>query len=232
MLARLGEADRQRAARVSLHGGDRASAGVTSNTAGLSSDARASDTGNNPKDPTVETFTDAPEVVEVKVIEDLANSAVPDGIRLKLNTDYDGRVRRERSADREVRPARERLLDYGDCRRRCPGRGVVCPSGLKCPSGGWVESFVPGPLGLLDPFKPPSEFKIEIRHDSTEIPPGLTRQKYDLLHDKDYDSSTKDYEQIKRTCKANPPPCLDSVQVLADGDFLVTAQVTGNWRFR
>ena len=210
-----------------------ASALVTSNTASLSSDARASDTGNNPKDPTVETFSDAPELVEVKVVEDLANSAVPDGIRLKLNTDYDGTG--ATASDRQT--AKFDLLAKGFSTTAIvdddvPDAGFVCPSGLKCPNGGWVESFVPGPLGLLDPFQPPSEFKIEIRHDSTQIPSGLTRQKYVLLHDKDYDASTKDYEQIKRSCKSNPPPCLDDVQVLADGDFLVTAQVTGNWRFR
>jgi uncharacterized repeat protein (TIGR01451 family) len=210
-----------------------ASAGVTSNTASLSSDARSSDTGNNPKDPTVETFSDAPEVVEVKVIEDVANSAVPDGIRLKLNTDYDGTG--ATANDRQT--AKFDLLASGFSTTAIvdddvPDAGFVCPSGLKCPSGGWVESFVPGPLGLFDPFKAPSEFKIEIRHDSTQIPSGLTRQKYVLLHDKDYDPSTKDYEQIKRSCKSNPPPCLDDVQVLADGDFLVNAQVTGNWRFR
>jgi uncharacterized repeat protein (TIGR01451 family) len=209
------------------------SAGVTSNTASITSDARASDTGNNPNDPTVETFSDAPEVVEVKVIENLANSAVPNGIRLKLNTDYDGTG--ATASDRQT--AKFDLLASGFSTTAIvdddvPDAGFVCPSGLKCPTGGWVESFVPGPLGLLDPFTPPSEFKIEIRHDSTEIPSGLTRQKYVLLHDKDYDASTKDYEQIKRSCKSNPPPCLDDVQVLADGDFLVTAQVTGNWRFR
>jgi uncharacterized repeat protein (TIGR01451 family) len=209
------------------------SAGVTSNTASLSSDARASDTGNNPKDPTVETFSDAPEVVEVNVVEDLANSAVPDGIRLKLNTDYDGKG--ANLTDRQT--AKFDLLAKGFSSTAIvdddvSDPGFVCPSGLKCPTGGWVESFIPGPLGLLDPFTPPSEFKIEIRHDSSEIPPGLTRQKYVLLHDKDYNASTKNYEQIKRSCRSNPPPCLDDVQVLADGDFLVNAQVTGNWRYR
>jgi uncharacterized repeat protein (TIGR01451 family) len=209
------------------------SAGVTSNTASISSDARANDSGNNPNDPTVETFSDSPEVVEVKVVEDLANSAVPDGIRLKLNTDYDGTG----ATAGDPQTAKFDLLARGFSTTAIvdddvPDAGFVCPSGLKCPTGGWVESFVPGPLGLLDPFTPPSEFRIEIRHDSSEIPPGLTRQKYVLLHDKDYDAGTKDYEQIKRSCKSNPPPCLDDVQVLADGDFLITAQVTGNWRFR
>ena len=111
-------------------------------------------------------------------------------------------------------------------------RGSYARAASSARAGDGSSHSFQGPLGLLDPFTPPSEFKIEIRHDSTEIPSGLTRQKYVLLHDKDYDSSTKDYEQIKRACKSNPPPCLDSVQVLADGDFLVTAQVTGNWRFR
>ena len=169
----------------------------------------------------------------MKVVEDLANSAVPEGLRLKLNTDYDGTG----ATANDPQTAKFDLLAKGFSTTAIvdddvPDAGFVCPSGLKCPTGGWVESFVPGPLGLFDPFKPPSEFNIEIRHDSTEIPSGLTRQKYVLLHDKDYDPSTKDYEQIKRSCKSNPPPCLVDVQVLADGDFLVTAQVTGNWRFR
>src|SRR5215213_522266 len=210
-----------------------ASARSTSNTASLSSDARAKDTGNNPNDPTVETFSDDPEVVEVQVVEGLANSALPDGIPLDLNTDYDNTG--ATADDRQT--AKFHLVARGFSTTvivddDVPDAGFVCPSGLKCPTGGWVESFVPGPLGRFDPFTPPSEFKIEIRYDSTEIPSGLTRQKYVLLHDKDYDPTTKNYEQIKRSCKSNPPPCLDDVQVLADGDFLVTAQVNGNWRFR
>jgi uncharacterized repeat protein (TIGR01451 family) len=209
-----------------------ASDGVTTNTATLSYDARASDTGNDPKDPTNESFFEE-EKIEVKAVEDLANSVVPNGLRLKLNTDYDGKG--ATADDRQT--AKFDLLASGFSTTAIvdddvPDAGFVCPSGLKCPTGGWVESFVPGPLGLLDPFTPPSEFKIEIRHDSTQIPSGLTRQKYVLLHDKDYNPNTKDYEQIKRTCKSNPPPCLDDVQVLADGDFLINAQVTGNWRYR
>ena len=206
--------------------------GDTSNRATLSYDARASDTGNNPKDPTTETFFED-ESVEVRAVEDLADSVVPNGILLKLNTDYDGKG----ATPNDPQTAKFDLLASGFSTTASvdddvPDAGFVCPSGLKCPTGGWVESFIPGPLGLLDPFNPPSVFKIEIRHDATEIPSGLTRQKYVLLHDKDYDPSTKSYEQIKRSCSSNPPPCLVDVQVLADGDFLVTARVTGNWRFR
>ena len=79
VLARFGEADGQCARVFRFTVAMPASAGVTSNTASLSSDARANDNGNNPNDPTVETFSDAPEVVEVKVVEGLANSAVPEG---------------------------------------------------------------------------------------------------------------------------------------------------------
>lgn len=205
----------------------------TSNVASISSDARANDSGNNPNDPTSESFSDAPEVVEVKTIEDLANSDVPNGIRLRLNTDYDNTG----ATATDPQTAKLNLLSIGFSTTAIvdddvADSGFVCPTGLKCPTGGWVESVVPGPLGLLDPFSPPSEFKIEIQHDASQIPTGLTESKYVLLHDLDYNPATKNYEQIKRRCSSNPPPCLDDVKKLADGDFLITAQVNGNWRFR
>lgn len=210
-----------------------AAATSTSNVASVSSDARANDSGNNPNDPTVETFSDAPEVVEVKATENLANSDLPNGFRLRLNTDYDNTG----ATLADPQTAKFNLLPVGFSTTAVidddvADPGFVCPTSLKCPSGGWVQGFVPGPLGLLDPFKPPSEFKIEIRHDASQIPTGLTENKYVLLHDSDYDPATKDYEQIKRRCSSNAPPCIDDVKKLADGDFLITAQVTGNFRWR
>jgi uncharacterized repeat protein (TIGR01451 family) len=205
----------------------------TSNVASLSSDARASDSGNNPNDPTVESFSDVPEVIDVRATEDLANSDLPNGFRLRLNTDYDNTG----ATLADPQTAKFNLLPIGFSTTAVvdddvADSGFVCPTGLKCPTGGWVEATVPGPLGLLDPFRPPSEFRIEIRHDASQIPTGLTENKYVLLHDLDYNPATKNYEQIKRRCSSNLPPCLDDVKKQADGDFLITAQVNGNWRFR
>jgi hypothetical protein len=210
---------------------------VTSNVASVSADARANDSGNNPNDPTVESFSDAPEVIEVRATEDLANSDLPNGFRLRLNTDYDNTG--ATSADPHT--AKFNLLPIGFSTTAVvdddvADPGFVCPAGLKCPTGGWVQAFVPGPLGLLDPFNPPSEFKIEILHDAKQIPSGLTESNYVLLHDWDYDPATKDYEQISRRCTSNPPPCINDVQKLSGGDskgdFLITAEVTGNFRWR
>jgi uncharacterized repeat protein (TIGR01451 family) len=205
----------------------------TSNVASISSDARANDSGNNPNDPTSESFSDAPEVVEVKATEDLANSDLPNGIRLRLNTDYDNTG----ATLNDPQTAKFTLLNRipngfsttAVVDDDVPDAGFVCPTGLKCPTGGWVQGVVPGPLGLLDPFAPPSEFKIEIRHDASQIPPGLTASKYVLLHD---NPALTDYEQITRRCSSNAPPCIDDVKKLADGDFLITAQVNGNFRWR
>jgi uncharacterized repeat protein (TIGR01451 family) len=213
-----------------------AAATPTSNLASISSDARANDSGNNPKDPTIESFSDTPEDIEVRATENLANSDLPNGFRLMLNTDYDN----SSATLKDPQTARFNLLNllpFGFSTTAVvdddvPDLGFVCPTGLKCPTGGWVQAEVHGPLGRLDPFKPPSEFKIEIRHDASQIPSGLTENKYVLLHDLDYDPATKDYEQVKRRCSSNPPPCLNDVKKQSDGDFLITAEVTGNWRFR
>src|SRR4029453_18970265 len=61
-----------------------------SSTASLTADARASDTGNNPNDPTTETFSDAPEVVAVDLRQGVSASAVPDGVQVTLYTDPNG----------------------------------------------------------------------------------------------------------------------------------------------
>jgi len=205
----------------------------TENISSISYDARANDKQENPNDPTNESFSLPPDVIEVQAIEDLANSLVPNGVALALNTDYDGLG----ATLADPQTAKINLLAKGFSTSAIvdddvPDSGFVCPTGLKCPTGGWVEAVVPGPLGLLDPFRPPSEFKVEIRHDASQIPAGLTEAKYVLLHDLDYDPTTKNYEQVQRPCSSNPPPCLDNVKKLADGDFLVIAQITGNWRIR
>jgi uncharacterized repeat protein (TIGR01451 family) len=211
-----------------------AAAALTSSTASISSDARSSDTGNNPKDPTVEAFSDVPEVVEVQVIDGQSISAVPNGITVPLDTDADG----SGATGADKRTAKFTLFAFGFSTTATINDEVedtfVCPQGLKCPSGGWTESFIPGPGGLIDPFVLPSRMEIELRYDATTIPNGLTPQKYVMLHDLDYNAATTNYELISQVCGSNPtPPCLiGRPVVLPDGDFLVRALVKGNWRYR
>lgn len=202
----------------------------TENVASISYDARENDKQENPKDPTNEAFSLPPDVIEVQAIEDIANSFLPKGVRLALDTDYDGTG----ATVDDPQTAKFTLLANGFSTSALvdddvPDPGFVCPNGLKCTTGGWVQAAVPGPPGLANPFAPPNEFKIEIRHDASQIPPGLTESKYVLLHD---NPALPAYEQIKRRCSSNPPPCLDDVTKLADGDFLIKAQVTGNFRWR
>ena len=207
---------------------------LTSSTASVSADARASDTGNNPNDPTIEAFDDDPEVVEVRFIDGQGISDVPDGVTVPLDTDPDG----SGATGTDKRTAKFTLFAFGFSTTATINDQVedtfVCPQGLKCPTGGWTEAFIPGPAGLLSPFVPPSSMEIELRYDASTIPNGLTPQKYVLLHDKDYLASTIDYEQISQLCGANPnPPCLlGRPIILPDGDFLVRAMVDGNWRWR
>jgi uncharacterized repeat protein (TIGR01451 family) len=208
---------------------------LTSSTASISADARQNDKQGNPNDPTEEDFSDDPEVVDVRVVEGQAISGVPNGITVPLNTDTDGSG--ANGVDR--RTAKFTLVAIGFSTTAAINDSVddsnfVCPQGLKCMGGGWTESFIPGPGGLLDPFVVPSRMEIELRYDATTIPPGMTPQKYVLLHDLDYLASTTNYEQISQLCGANPtPPCLiGRPVVLPDGDFLVRALVKGNWRYR
>jgi uncharacterized repeat protein (TIGR01451 family) len=210
-------------------------AAITSSVASISADARQNDKQENPNDPTQETFSDEPEVVEVRVVEGQAISGAPDGITVPLNTDTDG----SGATNTDKRTAKFTLLAIGFSTTATINDSVddsnfVCPQGLKCPSGGWTESFIPGPGGLLDPFIAPSQLEIELRYDASTIPAGLTPAKYVLLHDLDYLASTTDYEQISQLCGGNPtPPCLiGQPVVLPDGDFLVRALVKGNWRYR
>jgi uncharacterized repeat protein (TIGR01451 family) len=205
-----------------------------SSTASISADARRNDTGNNPDDPTTEAFSDAPEVVSVELREDEAASVVPQGLELTLNTDPD----QSGATGTDRRTAKFKLFAFDfsttaviDDEVEDPG--FVCPDKLRCPGGGWTESFIPGRNGLTDPFVGKSSMEIELRYDVSTIPNGLTTKNYVLLHDADYNPTTKAYEQVSASCGSNPkPPCLKSVVEQADGDFVVTALVTGNWRWR
>ena len=208
-----------------------------SSTASISADARASDTGNNPTDPTRETFDDEPEKVSVDQRQGLSASAVPDGVDLTLNTDPNNTG----PTGSDKRTAKFRLFPVGFATTavindEVEDPGFVCPTSptkLKCPSGGWTESFIPGANGLTDPFVSPSLMRIELRYDVTTLPAGLSRKNYALLHDDDYNANTKNYEQITRSCSSSTPaPCIEDFFFLDNGDLVVIALVTGNWRYR
>jgi uncharacterized repeat protein (TIGR01451 family) len=204
-----------------------------SSTASITADARASDKGNNPNDPTTETFSDAPEEVAVDLRQGVSASAVPDGVQVTLDTDPNGTG----ATNTDKRTAKFRLFPIGFATTatvtdEVQDAGFVCPAKLKCPTGGWTESFIPGAKGLTDPFVFPSVMEIELVYDVSTLPSGLSRNSYVLLHDDDYNASTKNYEQISRSCDSNPAPCLEDVFFNADGDLVVTALVTGNWRYR
>jgi hypothetical protein len=210
---------------------------VTSSTASVTADARASDKGNNPDDPTLETFPDAPELVEVRVIDGEGISAVPNRVNVPLNTDADG----SGATDTDQRTAKFTLFAVGFSTTAKIKDSVedtfVCPTGLKCPGGGWTEAVIPGPLNdPFAPFLPPSKMDIELVYDATSLPPGFGVNRYALLHDLDYNASTTNYEQITQLCSPGPnpvPPCLrQQPMLLPNGDLLVKALVQGNWRFR
>jgi hypothetical protein len=214
-----------------------ATAAFTSSVAGVSADARSSDKGNNPNDPTVEDFEDTPEPVEVRVVDGQSISSVPDGVMVTLDTNPIGL-----DADPfDVRTAKFRLRAVGFSSTALITDSVpddntfVCPQTLKCPGGGWTEAFIPGPDGLKDPFDPPGTMEVELRYDATTLPPGFSVSKYAMFHDADYnDPDTGELEQIDDLCAPNPrPPCLNGRPFFAsDGDFVAKAFVTGNWRFR
>ena len=204
-----------------------------SSTASITADARSSDTGNNPNDPTTETFSDAPEVVAVDLRQGVSASAVPDGVEVTLDTDSNGTG----ATGTDTRTAKFRLFPIGfattaTVNDTVQDPGFVCPNKLKCPTGGWTESFIPGANGLSDPFVFPSVMEIELHYDVSTLPSGLTKKSYVLLHDDDYNANTKSYEQISRSCSSNPAPCLEDVFFDENGDLIVTALVTGNWRYR
>jgi uncharacterized repeat protein (TIGR01451 family) len=204
-----------------------------SSTASITADARSSDTGNNPNDPTSETFSDAPEVVAVDLRQGVSASAVPNQTEVTLDTDPNGTG----ATATDQRTAKFRLFPFGfattaTVNDTVQDAGFVCPNKLKCPTGGWTESFIPGANGLTDPFISPSIMEIELHYDVSTLPSGLTKKSYVLLHDADYNANTKNYEQISRPCSSNPAPCLEDVFFDENGDLVVFALVTGNWRYR
>jgi uncharacterized repeat protein (TIGR01451 family) len=205
----------------------------TSALASLSADARQNDKQGNPNDPTEEDFDDAPEVVAIDSRQGLSASVIPEDVEVTLDTDTD----RTGATATDKRTAKFVLFADGFSTTAVVNDQVedtfVCPARLRCPSGGWTEAVIPGPTGLFAPFAPPSRMELELRYDATTLN-GVTPSKYVLLHDLDYDASTTNYEQISDLCGSNPhPPCLRGRPVLLpDGDLLVKAFVTGNWRFR
>jgi hypothetical protein len=212
-----------------------ATAALTSSVASITADARASDKGNNPNDPTVEDFEDVPEPVEVRLVDGRSVSAVPNGVTAALDTDADG----SGANGIDTRTAKFTLFPVGFSTtaniKDSVGDTFVCPQGLKCPGGGWTEAVIPGPLNdPFAPFVPPSRMDIELVYDVTTLGQGFNLNQYALLHDLDYDASTTDYEQITQLCGSNPvPPCLrQKPMLLPNGDLLVKALVQGNWRYR
>jgi hypothetical protein len=175
--------------------------------------------------------------VSVGTQEDAAASAVRKQETLTLDTDPDGTG----ATGQDVRTAKFIIFandfftsaavddDVAD-------QGFVCPSGLVCPGGGWIQAVIPGPaFNPLGAFVGKNSIRLLFVDDATLIPRGLTTSNYVLIHDTDYvpgTTSTSPYELISRSCKKNPPPCLNGVDKLRDGDFLIDAQVTGNWRYR
>jgi uncharacterized repeat protein (TIGR01451 family) len=214
-----------------------ATAALTSSQARISADARASDKGNNPNDPTAEDFTDTPEVVDVRVVEGLGISAVPNGVTVPLDTDPDG----SGATGTDVRTAKFTLVPVGfsttaNIVDSVEDSHFVCPSGLKCPGGGWTQAVIPGPgNNPFAPFLPPSRMDLELLYDADSLGNGFNLNHYVLLHDLDHNAATTDYEQITELCAgSNPtPPCLrQEPMLLPNGDLLVKALVQGNWRFR
>jgi uncharacterized repeat protein (TIGR01451 family) len=214
----------------------------TSAVARVSADARQNDKQENPEnpDPTDEDFADIPEVVTVDSRQGLSASFVPADTEVTLDTDTDDTG----ATLTDKRTAVFVLFANGFSTTATVNDNVedtfVCPQGLKCPSGGWTEAVIPGPPStkppfdpLLQPFLPPSRMELELRYDSTTLN-GVKPNSYVLIHDLDYDASTTTYELIETLCGSNPkPPCLRGRPVLLpDGDLLVKAFVTGNWRYR
>jgi uncharacterized repeat protein (TIGR01451 family) len=205
----------------------------TAAVARVSADARQNDKQDNPNDPTGEAFADAPEVIAIDRRQGLSASFVPADTNVTLDTDTDGTG----ATLTDRRTAKFILRASGFSTSATVEDEVddtfVCPERLKCPTGGWTEAFIPGPNGLLDPFSLPSRMEIELRYDESTLN-GAKPNNYVLIHDTDYDPDTTDYELISQLCGPNPrPPCLlGRPVVLDDGDLLVRALVTGNWRYR
>jgi hypothetical protein len=193
--------------------------------ASLTYDARASDSGNNPNDPTPETFSDAAEDVDVSVVEGLATSAVPRGVPIELSTDPDG----SGPTDQDKRTAKFTLLanlfsTTAVIDDEVDDASFECPEKLKCPDGGWTDATIPA---FGNPF---AQFLVELNYDALTVPPGLTEKAYEMLHVDDLGN----LEHISRRCtSSNPaPPCLVDVDLQKNGDLKAVAKVFGNHRFR
>ena len=202
-------------------------------TASISSDARSSDSGNNPNDPTVEAFSDHAEVVGVDLVNGLSASFIPqsapDDEPLRLDTDPNG------VGPTGVNPqsAVFRLLAFNFSTAAVIQDEVqdppfVCPPKLKCPSAGWVRASVPGPPGLIDPFGSPNLMEITIHYDASAFLDGITENGYVMFHLKD----TGVLERITRPCSKNPAPCLVDVDLDQNGDLTAIALGTENSRYR
>jgi hypothetical protein len=197
-------------------------------TASLTYDARASDTGNNPNDPTVETFS-VSDQIDVDVIDGQAVSAVPRGLSVALDTDADA----SGPTGTDKRTAKFTLFAFGffttaAINDSVEDPGFVCPAKLKCPTGGWTDVTAPGPSGVPDPFAFPSSFQVELNYDASTVPNGLTEKSYVMLHL----TNAGVLQQISRSCSSNPPPCLKDVDLQSNGDLTAIALTTGNHRYR
>ena len=209
-------------------------------TARISSDARNSDKPGS--DPTPEDFSVSDTDLSVDATDGQAASAVPKGLRFALDTDIDGSGTNAVSDERTAKftLAANTFATTAVIQDEVDDPGFVCPPGLKCPTGGWTQAVIPGPSGdpLLiqdpGPFMPPNEMHIELVYDVSTLPLNLTERNYVLLHDRDYNPGTKNYEQIDQHCTGgNPqPPCLEDVDFVDGGDLYVKALVDGNWRYR
>jgi hypothetical protein len=207
-----------------------------SSQATIAGDARRNDKGNNPNDPTNESFSDAPEIVAVDLREGRSASAVPEDQVVTLDTDVDG----EGATREDKRTAKFTVFSNGFFTSAAiddevPDNSFVCPTGLFCPSGGWTQAIIPGPFGLFDQFTGASFIIIELDYDSRTVPADLTEENYVLIHDRDYNDPLHplDLELISEHCSPTQgPPCLIDVDELPGGDFHVIARVTGNFRYR
>ena len=218
---------------VQVPGTETASGAGLAGTATISGDARRNDKGNNPNDPTDESFSADWAKVAVDRREGQSASALPEDQTLTLDTDVDGKG----VARTDTRIARFTLFasDFFTSAAiddDVPQNNFVCPV-LFCTKGGWTQAVIPGPLGQLDPFTGDSSITLIMDVYKDLVPVGLTEANYVLIHDKDYDPATTNYELISARCSATQgPPCLNDVRLLPNGNLHVSAQVTGNWRYR
>jgi hypothetical protein len=204
--------------------------------ASISADARQKDKGNNPNDPTNETFSAAADPVAVDRREGQSASAIPQEQAVTLDTDVDGKgATREDQRTAKFTVFTKGFFTSAAIDDEVPDNSFDCPDGLICPGGGWTQAIIPGPFGLFDQFIGDNSIIIELNYDSRTVPDDLTELNYVLIHDRDYNDPLHplDLELISERCSATPgPPCLIDVDELPGGDFRVIARVTGNFRYR